>query len=229
MLSLNLADISVSFAGLSTPVLAIDALHIAAGGRVAITGASGSGKSTFVNIVTGLERIRRGRIDWSGTDIDTLTESRRDRWRAANVGLIMQDFHLFPGLSAIENILLPARLAGAATGEVIKRAHDLLGRTGLARPGQKIETMSRGEMQRVAVARALLRRPGVIVADEPTASLDVESGEAVGTLLLELADQEKSTLIVVSHDGRLTDRLARKITFNLGRIVSDTGALEHAA
>ncbi|WOS62941.1 ABC transporter ATP-binding protein [Sinorhizobium fredii] len=229
MLSLTLADISVSYPGLATPALEIDRLAIPAGAHVAITGASGSGKSTFVNIVTGLERARRGRIDWSGTDLVKFSESRRDRWRAENVGLIMQDFHLFPGLSALENVLLPARLSGAASAEITGRGHDLLKRTGLQRPQQRIETMSRGEMQRVAVARALLRRPGVIIADEPTASLDVESGEAVGSLLLELAGQEESTLIVVSHDTRLTDRLSRKVTFNMGRIVSDTGRMERAA
>jgi putative ABC transport system ATP-binding protein len=229
MLSLNLANISVSFAGPSTPVLVIDKLHIAAGSRVAVTGASGSGKSTFVNIITGLERIRQGGIAWGGTDIGALSEGRRDRWRSENVGLIMQDFHLFAGLSAIDNILLPARLAGMANAEIVQRAQELLRRTGLGRPGQKIETMSRGEMQRVAVARALLRRPGVIVADEPTASLDADSGQAVGTLLLELADQEKSTLIVVSHDLRLTDRLSRRIGFDMGRIASDTATMEKAA
>ena len=229
MLSLSLGNISVSYPGLAAPVLTIESLSIPAGGRVAITGASGSGKSTFVNIVTGLEKARQGRIDWSGTDITGFSESRRDRWRAEKVGLVMQDFHLFPGLSAIDNVLLPARLAGAASKEVGERALALLARSGLGRPEQKIETMSRGEMQRVAVARALLRKPGVIIADEPTASLDVESGEAVAALLLELADQERSTLIVVSHDARLTDRLARKITFNLGKIVDDTGIMEKAA
>lgn len=229
MLSLELADISLTFPGLSAPVLEIGRLTVPAGAHVAITGASGSGKSTFVNIVTGLERARGGRIDWSGTDIAKLSESRRDRWRAKNVGLVMQDFHLFAGLSALENILLPARLAGAASSEIIGRAHELLERTGIEKPEQKIETMSRGEMQRVAVARALLRKPGIIIADEPTASLDIDSGEAVGTLLLELARQEKSTLIVVSHDVRLTDRLARKITFNLGQITGDTGGPERAA
>ena len=229
MLSLNLANISVSFAGLSTPVLVIDKLHIAAGSRVAVTGASGSGKSTFVNIITGLERIRQGGIAWGGIDIGALSEGRRDRWRSENVGLIMQDVHLFAGLSAIDNILLPARLAGVANAEIVQRAQELLRRTGLRRPEQKIETMSRGEMQRVAVARALLRRPGVIVADEPTASLDADSGQAVGTLLLELADQEKSTLIVVSHDLRLTDRLSRRIGFDMGRIASDTATMDKAA
>lgn len=228
MLSLSLADIRVSYPGLAAPVLVIDRLDIAAGEHVAITGASGSGKSTFVNIVTGLEHCA-GRIDWSGTDIARFSEGRRDRWRGANIGLVMQDFHLFAGLSALDNVLLPARLAGAASSMLLARAHALLARTGLSRPHQAVETMSRGEMQRVAVARALLRRPGVIVADEPTASLDVESGAAVGDLLIELAAQEKSTLIVVSHDTRMTGRLARRITFDMGRITGDTAALDAAA
>lgn len=228
MVSLSLADISVSFPGLLSPVLTIERLHIPAGAHVAVTGASGSGKSTFVNIITGLERVRQGRIEWGGTDIAGFSETARDRWRGANIGLVMQDFHLFPGLSALENILLPTRLARALTPQRIRRAHVLLDRTGLRRPDQNIETMSRGEMQRVAVARALLRKPGVIVADEPTASLDPESGEAVGKLLLDLATIENSTLIVISHDRRLTERLERRIELTNGRIASDL-ALEVAA
>lgn len=222
MLPLALSDVSISFPGLAQPVLSIDALTIPAGGRLAVTGASGSGKSTFVNLISGLERPDSGTIRWSDTDIAGLSESRRDRWRAANVGLVMQDFHLFPGLAAIDNVLLPARLAHAATAEIKARALALLSRVGLSRPNQSVETMSRGEMQRVAVARALLRRPGVIIADEPTASLDAEAGAEVGKLLLELAQQEGATLIVVSHDERLTERLDRRIRLTSGRIVGDT-------
>ncbi|MGR9451820.1 ABC transporter ATP-binding protein [Rhizobium leguminosarum] len=224
MLSLDIENLTVAFPGLSSPALAIGRLSIDAGSRVAITGASGSGKSTFVNIVAGLERTRQGRIRWNGEDIASFSESRRDRFRAAKIGLVMQEFHLFPGLSALENVLLPARLAGAATVDVIERGHGLLGTVGLSRPGQKIETMSRGEMQRVAIGRALLRKPGVIIADEPTASLDAESGEAVGDLLLDLAIAEGSTLIVVSHDQRLAGRLDRRITFGSGLISEDSAA-----
>ncbi|NKK66650.1 ABC transporter ATP-binding protein [Rhizobium leguminosarum] len=224
MLALDIENLTVAFPGLSSPALAIGRLSIDAGSRVAITGASGSGKSTFVNIVAGLERTRQGRIRWNGEDIASFSESRRDRFRAANIGLVMQEFHLFPGLSALENVLLPARLAGAATADVIERAHALLSTVGLSRPDQKIETMSRGEMQRVAIGRALLRKPGVIIADEPTASLDAESGEAVGDLILDLAIAEGSTLIVVSHDQRLASRLDRCITFGSGRISEDSAA-----
>ncbi|CDZ68512.1 Lipoprotein ABC transporter, ATP-binding protein [Neorhizobium galegae bv. orientalis] len=229
MLSLHLDGLEKSFPGLGSPVLLVDFLVIAAGERVAVTGGSGSGKSTFINVITGLERPTSGKVVWSGEDISRLSETARDRWRAEHVGLVMQDFHLFPGLSAVENVLLPARLARVADGALIARAHDLLKSVGLSRPDQKIETMSRGEMQRVAIARAVLRKPGVIVADEPTASLDVEAGEAVGRLLLDMAAEAKSMLIVVSHDERLIDRLDRRITLSAGRIVADDLREEVAA
>ncbi len=229
MLALRISDLSVSFPGLAAPALAIERLGLAAGARVAVTGASGSGKSTFVNLITGLARPDRGRIQWGETDIAALPEARRDRWRAETVGLVMQDFHLFPGLSALDNVLLPARLSGAGNAATRARAADLLDRVGLARPGQDVATLSRGEMQRVAVARALLRRPGLLVADEPTASLDPEAGAAVGALLLDLARSEGATLIVVSHDERLTERLDRRIRLAAGRIAADTGAEPGAA
>ncbi|MGJ4858754.1 ABC transporter ATP-binding protein [Labrys sp. La1] len=229
MLALDLEDIAVSFPGLAAPVLRISRLVLAAGSQLAVTGPSGSGKSTFVNVVTGLERVGQGRIRWGDTDIAKLPEGARDRWRGSTIGLVMQDFHLFPGLSALENVLLPLRLSGRAGKTVIERGRTLLGRVGLLRPDQAIDGMSRGEMQRVALARALLRRPAVLVADEPTASLDAESGAAVGDLLIELAGAEGSTLIIVSHDTALTGRLARRLTFAAGHIVSDEKVRAQAA
>lgn len=229
MLALETNDLSVTFPGLNAPALEIDSLSLAAGSRVAVTGASGSGKSTFVNIITGLERACGGSVRWNGEDICRLSESRRDRFRARNIGLVMQDFHLFPGLSAVENVLLPARLSRVADAPLIARAYELLQRAGLSRPDQKIETMSRGEMQRVAIARALLRKPGVIVADEPTASLDSETGHMIGDLLLDLASGEGSTLIVISHDTHLSDRLDRRILLRSGRIAEDSRMSEAAA
>lgn len=229
MQALSIENLLVRVPDLPQPVLVIDRLHVPAGQHLAVTGGSGSGKSTLLNILSGLERVRQGRVLWNGSDIAPLSEGGRDRWRAQNVGLVMQDFHLFAGLPALANVLLPARLAGAADAETVARAHDLLARVGLARPGQRIETMSRGEMQRVAIARALLRRPGVIVADEPTASLDVESGAAVGDLLLEVATETGSTLIVASHDARLIERLDRRLALAAGRIVADCAAAEVVA
>jgi putative ABC transport system ATP-binding protein len=221
MMPLDISGLVLTFPGLAVPALAIERLTLAAGGRLAVTGASGSGKSSFVNLVTGLIRPSSGHVRWRGIDIAGLGAGALDRWRGQNVGLVLQDFHLFPGLTALDNVLLPARLSGAASAEAKARALELLGRVGLSRPGQRIETMSRGEMQRVAVARALLRRPGILIADEPTASLDPEAGAAVGSLLAELADAEGSTLIVVSHDERLTERLDRRIRIDAGRIVAD--------
>ncbi|HEY0276149.1 MAG TPA: ATP-binding cassette domain-containing protein [Paenirhodobacter sp.] len=221
MLSLHLEAIAVTFTGLAAPVLRVPVLDIPAGGRVAVSGPSGSGKSTLVNLITGLESVPSGRVVWGGIDLSALSEGARDRWRGANIGLVMQDFHLFPGLSAQENVLLPARLSRVADAALVARAGALLRQVGLSRRDQRIETMSRGEMQRVAVARAVLRQPGVIVADEPTASLDPENGAAIGSLLLDLADQTGAMLIVVSHDPRLTARLPRHIMLADGTIISD--------
>lgn len=228
MLSLSLNDVSVRYPGLAKPVLDIPSLTLAAGERLAITGGSGSGKSTLINVITGLERLREGHARWNGTDLSTLSEGARDRFRASNIGLVMQDFHLFPGLSALDNILLPARLARVAGRDSVERAHELMRRFGLMRPEQPIETMSRGEMQRVAVARALLRKPGVIIADEPTASLDSDAGAAVADLLLDVAKSEGSTLVVVSHDARLVERLPRRLELKNGTIFQDTQMQEQA-
>ncbi|WP_349960859.1 ATP-binding cassette domain-containing protein [Rhizobium sp. ZPR3] len=222
MLALDVSGLKMRFPGLAAPVLSIDRLHLPAGGRLAITGASGSGKSTFVNAITGLEDVRDGSVSWSGTEITRLSAGRRDAFRARNIGLVMQDFHLFPGLSAFENVVLPIKLTRRLAAQERERALHLLSVTGIARPQQKIETLSRGEMQRVAVARALLLRPGVIVADEPTASLDRQAGGEVAELLLQLSAEEGTTLIVVTHDAALAERLGRRINLASGRIEEDS-------
>ncbi|ANB34482.1 putative ABC transport system ATP-binding protein [Rhodovulum sulfidophilum] len=221
MPDLRLSSVSVAYPGLAAPVLDIPALDIPAGSRIAVTGPSGSGKSTLVNVLAGLVLPRAGRVVWDGTDIAALSEGARDRWRGANLGLVMQEFHLFPGLSALDNVLLPARLSRVADQAMTTRAGMLLAEVGLSRPDQPVETMSRGEMQRVAVARAVLRAPGIIVADEPTASLDPESGVAIAGLLLALAESSGATLIVVSHDRRLSARLDRVLSLAEGAILSD--------
>lgn len=222
MLALDVSGLEMQFPGLAAPVLAIERFHLPAGGRLAITGASGSGKSTFVNAITGLDTVTRGSVSWSGTEITRLSAGKRDAFRAGNIGLVMQDFHLFPGLSAFENVVLPVRLARRLTQTERDRAFYLLAVTGIARPQQKIETLSRGEMQRVAVARALLQRPGVIVADEPTASLDRQAGNEVAELLLWLSAEEGTTLVVVTHDISLAERLGRRISLASGRIEDDS-------
>ena len=220
MLDLTIDGLEVRFKGMSQPALDVPSLRLARGERVAVPGPSGCGKTTLINILTGLERARAGRVDWSGIDLARLSESERDRWRANNVGLVMQDFHLFAGLSAVDNVLLPQRLAHfRLPGGMAERARDLLRRVGIERFDQPVETMSRGQMQRVAVARALVGKPGLVVADEPTASLDAEAGSAVADLLLDLTRETGSTLIVASHDARLTTRFDRVLRLEAGRIV----------
>ncbi|MEN5297831.1 ABC transporter ATP-binding protein [Brucella sp. TWI559] len=221
-LSLDIANLEVRFPGLELPVLAIEKFNLVAGGHLAITGASGSGKSTLVNAITGLEPIKTGKVVWGGTEISSLSAFKRDAFRARNIGLVMQDFHLFPGLSALANVLLPLKLSGRVKAEDRARALQLLETVGIARPAQHIETLSRGEMQRVAIARALLSKPGVIVADEPTASLDQKTGADVAELLVRLASEEKATLVVVTHDPQLMQYLQRRIRLEGGRIARDS-------
>ncbi|PZQ83698.1 MAG: ABC transporter [Ancylobacter novellus] len=217
--ALRLRGVEQRFPGLDMPALAIDALDIAAGELVALTGPSGSGKTTLINILTGLERVAQGSVTWSGIDLAPLREGARDRWRATHVGLVMQDFHLFPGLSALDNVLLPRRLAHLRLPSGAQEdARRLLERVGIARHDQPVETMSRGQMQRVAVARALAARPAIIVADEPTASLDAEAGALVSALLVELAREAGATLLVASHDARLIHRLDRVLRLDSGRL-----------
>ncbi|MCT7664903.1 ABC transporter ATP-binding protein [Shinella kummerowiae] len=222
MLALNVSSLTMRFPGLDTPVLSIDRLYLPAGGLLAVTGASGSGKSTLINAMTGLDTVTSGSVSWGGTDITALAAGKRDAFRAANIGLVMQDFHLFPGLSAFENVVLPVRLSRRLKPAERDRALHLLDATGIARPDQTIETLSRGEMQRVAVARALLSKPGVIVADEPTASLDRRTGGDVAELIVRLARNEGTTLVVVTHDPALMERLDRRIGLDGGRIVEDS-------
>lgn len=223
-LALTIDDLAIHFPGLATPALSIDRLRLAGAGSLAITGASGSGKTTFVNAITGLLSIDQGQIEWGGQEFSRLSSFRRDAFRAAHMGLVMQDFHLFPGLSALANVLLPVQLRRRLQEADRQRARDLLSSVGLSRPQQAIETLSRGEMQRVAIARALLSRPGVVVADEPTASLDRQHGEEIADLLAALVASEGASLIVVTHDPHLSQRLERHITFAGGRIMHDSEA-----
>lgn len=221
MLGLSAERLEVRFPGLPVAALDITALTLDAGEHVAVTGPSGCGKTTLINVLTGMERPAAGRILWGGTDLAAMTETQRDRWRARNVGLVMQEFHLFPGLSALDNVLLPQRLAWFSLPAGMKDgARALLARVGIERLDQPVETMSRGQMQRVAVARAVVGRPGLIVADEPTASLDAEAGAAVADLLQELSRETGATLVVASHDSRLVGRLGRTLRLENGRLLS---------
>ncbi|MBE5201443.1 ABC transporter ATP-binding protein [Pectobacterium sp. FL60-S17] len=223
MAELLIQHLSVTFPDTSEAVLAIPALSIRSGERVAVMGPSGSGKTTLVNAITGMDHSGTGCVQWEKQDIWQMNEAERDRWRAQHIGLVMQDFHLFPGLSAIENVLLPAQFHHWRIPAALRqRAADLLAQVGLDTAKRPIEVLSRGEKQRVAVARALLSKPDIIIADEPTASLDAHSGEQIADLLVTLARASRATLIAITHDARLASQMSRCIQLEKGRLVADT-------
>ena len=206
------------------PVLDIDALAIPAGARLAITGPSGSGKTTLLHVLAGIEMPQRGSVIWGDTDLVRLGENARDRWRRDRVGMVFQDFYLLPGLSALDNVIITAHFGRRREAAVRPRARAMLIRIGVANPDQGIGTLSRGEMQRVAVARALLFRPRILLADEPTASLDDVNAAAVADLLVSLAREHGATLVVATHDARLIGRLDSVVRLERGRLLKPAQA-----
>jgi ABC-type lipoprotein export system ATPase subunit len=170
---------------------------------VAVIGRSGSGKSTLLHLAAGIDTPTSGRIRFLGRDLGALGDRERTLARRGAVGLVFQFFHLLPHLSVLENVMLPAAIAGPAP-EDEPRARALLLRVGLdGRDGQPIQQLSGGEMQRVAICRALLRRPRLLLADEPTGNLDEENGLEVMDLLLGVAREEGSALVYVTHSREL--------------------------
>jgi putative ABC transport system ATP-binding protein len=204
------------------PMIALDVpeLAVRAGSRVGIAGPSGSGKTSLLHLISGIERPSAGRILWNDADLAAMSENARDRWRREHVGLVFQEFHLFPGLSALANVLLPLRFDHLRVPpEMAERAKALLAEVGVASPDRSADVMSRGERQRIAIARALLRAPRILLADEPTANLDAETGAAVAELLVERAAAAGATLIVISHDQALLERLDVTHRLVAGRLV----------
>lgn len=219
---LDVESLQWSFVPGEAAFLSVPGMVVRAGEVVAVTGPSGSGKTSLLFLLAGIERPASGRIRWDGTDIAALGESARDRWRRARAGLVFQDFRLIEDLSVTENILLPSSFARWSPGpELRSRARSLIERMGLPDPHQPAATLSRGEMQRTALARALLFRPRLILADEPTASLDAANEAAVSDLLLEAAREDGVTLLVATHQAALRDRADRVISLEHGRVVSD--------
>ena len=191
-----------------------------AGGFIAIVGPSGSGKSTLLGLLAGLDRPRAGRVVLDGQDLGSLSEDQRARLRAEKVGFVFQSFHLIPTLTARENIQVPLELRGEdATARA--RADELLARVGLAGRGHHYPAqLSGGEQQRVALARAFVVRPKLLLADEPTGSLDADSGAGVIRLLFDLNREYGTTLVIVTHDESLAGRCSRMLRLAAGRIVA---------
>ncbi|HJV90493.1 MAG TPA: ABC transporter ATP-binding protein [Holophagaceae bacterium] len=194
-------------------------LQVAAGERVALLGPSGCGKSTLLNLMGGLDRGDEGSLALDGEDLGAATPQRLARIRRERLGTIFQFFHLLPALTVRENVELPLRMAGRPARETRARAADLLEAVGLtARAAAWTTELSGGEMQRVAVARALAPRPALLLADEPTGNLDRENGEAVLALLERLTDQEGAALVLVTHSEAAAAICHRRLHLLDGRI-----------
>lgn len=199
------------------------------GETVAIVGASGSGKSTLLSIVAGLDTPSQGTVHIDGADLFALDEDRRAALRAAKVGFVFQSFQLLANLTALENVMLPLELAGRRDARAAATA--MLQRVGLGeRLGHYPKVLSGGEQQRVALARAFVVKPAVLLADEPTGSLDFATGEAVMALMFELNREQQTTLVLVTHDRGIAARCERRITVAAGRVAEiSSGAATAAA
>jgi len=194
-------------------------LEVTPGEAVAVVGASGSGKSTLLALLAGLDTPTSGTVGLDGVDLFTLDEDRRAELRGRMLGFVFQSFQLLPALTALENVMLPLELADRADAEDLAR--QMLARVGLAeRVHHYPKHLSGGEQQRVALARAFVVQPKLLLADEPTGSLDAESGAAVISLLFELNREYGTTLVLVTHDEALAARCGRMIRLVAGRIAA---------
>jgi lipoprotein-releasing system ATP-binding protein len=220
---IKLENVHKSYAqgiGPETSVLSSIDLEINRGEAVAVLGPSGSGKSTLLNIMGTLDTVSEGRILINGDDPSTMTDIQQARIRNSEIGFVFQLHHLLPQCTVLENVLLPL-LANKKepSGEVQERALHLLDRVGLTscaarKPGQ----LSGGECQRVAVVRALINRPTILLADEPTGSLDKSHSAELGQLLMDLNGEEQITMVVVTHSESLAEKIGKTLTLSEGRL-----------
>lgn len=194
--------------------------QLTAGQSVAIVGASGSGKSTLLSIMAGLDTPTRGTVQLLGQDMFTLGEDARAALRAQHMGFVFQSFQLLSNLTALENVMLPLELQGRPDARAA--ATEMLRRVGLAdRLSHHPRVLSGGEQQRVALARAFVVRPAVLLADEPTGSLDFATGETVMALMFELNREVGTTLVLVTHDREIASRCDRQLRIEAGRLVDN--------
>jgi lipoprotein-releasing system ATP-binding protein len=201
-------------------VLSGASLRMRSGENLAILGPSGSGKSTLLHVIGGLDAPTSGTVTLDGRDPFALGEKDLAHFRNRHIGFIFQDHHLLPQLTVLENVLLPAIAEGKPDQTMQQRARDLLDRVGLSdRLTHRPAELSGGERGRVAVARSLIHKPLLLLADEPTGNLDRRNATAIGELLLSLQKQENAMLIVVTHSLELADALSRRAELEEGRLV----------
>ena len=219
---LEARQIAKCFASPSGPIPVLDAIDfsIRPGDSVSIRGESGSGKSTLLNVLSGLERADAGELYWQGKPVAHRSLSALAAQRSALIGFVFQAYYLAPELNALENVLLGARIRGRIDRTIHARAEHLLQRVGMGHRLRHSSTkLSGGERQRVAVARALINDPPLILADEPTGNLDESTGLAVMELLMELVAESGKGLVLVTHNPDFARRTERALTLHLGKLV----------
>ncbi|ORT48187.1 methionine ABC transporter ATP-binding protein [Vibrio sp. qd031] len=214
---ISLTDVEFRWQAEQAPTLQIESLNVVAGEHLFIKGPSGCGKSTLLGLLTGINIAQQGQVQVLDCSLSELSQSKRDKFRADHLGYIFQQFNLLPYLSVIENVVLPCRFSSkrkqAVEGAPEKQAEHLLDRLHLPKGllNKPVIELSIGQQQRVAAARALIGQPELIIADEPTSALDFNNRTAFIELLMEEAEQSKSTLVFVSHDPTLESLFKRTI------------------
>jgi ABC-type lipoprotein export system ATPase subunit len=197
-------------------------LSVNAGDFLALRGASGAGKSTLLHLLGGLDLPNRGEVFFAQKNLGQLSNGDLTRLRNTRVGFVFQAYHLLPELSALENVMLPARMNRLAVAETVNRGCELLRRVGL---GERLEhrpyELSGGEQQRVAIARALINQPDLILADEPTGNLDSHTGDEILDLICSLREERNTTLVIATHSARLAARAPRVVELLDGEIKKD--------
>lgn len=220
VISARNVTLTLGSASAATGILKGIDLDIARGSSVALLGPSGSGKSSLMAVLSGLEQASGGEVEVAGLDFGALDEDALARARRGRIGIVLQAFHLLPTMTALENVAVPMELAGMA--DAFARAADELEAVGLGhRTGHYPTQLSGGEQQRVAIARALGPRPDLVFADEPTGNLDAATGAAVMDLLFDRRAATGATLIIITHDPVLAARCDRVVELGDGRIVRD--------
>jgi lipoprotein-releasing system ATP-binding protein len=221
MPDLTVQHLSKSFPTRGEPLVVLRdiSLALAAGQNAAIVGPSGSGKSTLLSIIGTLDAPSGGGVRLAGTDPFSLDEPRLAEFRNRHIGFVFQDHYLLPQLSVLENVLVPALAGGPPSGEIVERARDLLSRVGLSeRLEHRPAELSGGERQRAGVARALLLKPALVLADEPTGNLDRKNAAAVGYLLVQMQHEEQAMLLIVTHSHELAQRCERRWEIDDGKL-----------
>ena len=216
---IDLADVHLSLGtgAARVHILRGAGLRVEAGAAIGLVGPSGSGKSSLLSVIAGLERPDSGAVHIAGQDITAMNEDALALFRGGHIGIVFQSFHLIPNMTALENVAVPLEFAGIA--DPFARAEAMLSRVGLAdRAGHYPVQLSGGEQQRVALARALAPRPRLLLADEPTGNLDSRTGEKITRLLFELQSELAATLLLVTHDSALTAQCGQVFEMEDGRV-----------